>query len=106
MVKLAMITINNLYAREPLKEEFPDNWFYTTGEGASHGFIHPTPWDSTETEGEMSSIIFAYGLNRDILPRVSIPLIIHHACGLADWVRELKIFVLITFTTIPELSRG
>jgi len=36
-----------------LKEEFPDNWFYTTGDGASHGFIHPTPWDSTETEREM-----------------------------------------------------
>jgi hypothetical protein len=73
-----------------LKEEFPDTWFYTTSEGASHGFIHPTPWDSTETEREMSSIIFAYGLNRDILPRHSIPLIIHHACGLADWVRELE----------------
>jgi hypothetical protein len=73
-----------------LKEEFPDNWFYATGDGASHGFIHPTPWDSTETVREMSSIIFAYGLNRDILPRHSIPLIIHHASGLADWVRELE----------------
>jgi hypothetical protein len=73
-----------------LKEEFPDNWFYATGDGASHGFIHPTPWDSTETEREMNSIIFAYGLYRDILPRHSIPLIIHHACGLADWVRELE----------------
>ena len=73
-----------------LKEEFPDNWFYATGDGASHGFIHPTPWDSAETERETSSIILAYGLNRDILPRRSIPLIIHHACGLADWVRELE----------------
>jgi hypothetical protein len=73
-----------------LKEESPDNWFYATGDGASHGFIHPTPWDSTETVREMSSIIFAYGLNRDILPRHSIPLIIHHACGLADWIRELE----------------
>jgi hypothetical protein len=73
-----------------LKEEFPDSWFYATGDGASHGFIHPTPWDSTETVREMSSIILAYGLNRDILPRHSIPLIIHHASGLADWVRELE----------------
>jgi len=73
-----------------LKEEFPDNWFYATGDGASHGFIHPTPWDSTETVREMSSIILAYGLNRDILPMHSIPLIIHHASGLADWVRELE----------------
>jgi len=73
-----------------LKEEFPDTWFHATGDGASHGFIHPTPWDSTETNREMSSVILAYGLNRDILPRLSIPLIIHHACGLADWVRELE----------------
>jgi hypothetical protein len=73
-----------------LKEEFPDNWFYATGDGASHGFMHPTPWDSTETERETGSVIFACGLNRDILPRLSIPLIIHHACGLADWIRELE----------------
>ena len=73
-----------------LQEEFPDTWFYATGDGASHGFIHPTPWDSAETVREMSSVILAYGLNRDILPRRSIPLIIHHASGLADWVRELE----------------
>jgi hypothetical protein len=74
-----------------LKEEFQDNWFYTTGDGASHGFIHPTPWDSTETKREMTGIIFAYGLNWDILPKLSTPLIIHHACGLADWARELEV---------------
>jgi hypothetical protein len=73
-----------------LKEEFPDTWAYGSGDGASHGFIHPTPWDSAETEREISSIISAYGLYRDILPRHSIPLIIHHACGLADWIRELE----------------
>ena len=73
-----------------LKEEFPDTWFYTTSDGASHGFIHPTPWDSTKTKLEMTSVIFAYGINQDILPRHSTPLIIHHACGLADWIRELE----------------
>ena len=73
-----------------LKEEFLENWFYTTADGASHGFIHPTPWDSIETEREINTIIFAYGLNRDILPKLSTPLIIHHACGLGDWVRELE----------------
>jgi hypothetical protein len=73
-----------------LKEEFPDTWFYATGDGASHGFIHPTPWDSTKTNREMSSVILAYGLNWDILPKHSIPLIIHHASGLADWIRELE----------------
>ena len=79
-----------------LKEEFPDNWFYATSDGASHGFIHPTPWDTTETEREMSSIIFAYSLNRDILPKDSTPLIIHHACGLADWARELEMREVLT----------
>jgi hypothetical protein len=73
-----------------LKEEFPENWFYSTADGASHGFIHPTPWDSPETEREMNSVIFAYGLNRDILPPMSTPLIIHHACSLGDWARELE----------------
>jgi hypothetical protein len=38
----------------------------------------------------MNSVIFAYGLGRDILPLKSVPLIIHHACGLGDWVRELE----------------
>jgi hypothetical protein len=84
------INLSAVKLMRQLKEEFPNNWFYSTGDGASHGFIHPTPWDSTETEREMSSIIFTYGLNRDILPRHSIPLIIHHACGLADWIRELE----------------
>lgn len=32
-----------------LKEEFPRNWAYSRDDGAIHGFIHPTPWDSDET---------------------------------------------------------
>jgi hypothetical protein len=87
------LTDTNISAIElmrELKEEFPQNWFYTTGDGASHGFIHPTPWDSTETKREMNTIISVYGLNRDILPGQSTPLIIHHACGLGDWARELE----------------
>jgi len=74
-----------------LKEEFPENWFYATEDGANHGLIHPTPWDSLETEREMNTVINLYGLNRDILPRASVPLIIHHACGLGDWARELEL---------------
>ena len=73
-----------------LKEEFSENWFYTTEDGASHGFIYPTPWDSIKTKGEINTIINVYGLNRDILPKASIPLIIHHACGLGNWVRKLE----------------
>ena len=86
-----------------LKEEFPENWFYTTGDGASHGFIHPTPWDSMETEREMNAIIFAYGLNRDILPKLSTPLIIHHACGLGDWARELEMRENITLNRAASI---
>jgi len=73
-----------------LKEEFAENWFYTPDDGAGHGFIHPTVWDSMETKREMNAVIFAYSLNRDILPNQSTPLIIHHASALGEWVRELE----------------
>jgi hypothetical protein len=84
------INLSAIQLMRQLKEQFPENWFYTTADGASHGFIHPTAWDSTETEREINTIISVYGLNRDILPKQSTPLIIHHACGLGDWVRELE----------------
>lgn len=87
------LTDTNISAIElmrQLKEEFPQHWFYTTDEGASHGLIHPTPWDSAETRRETNTIISVYGLKRDILPGKSTPLIIHHACGLGDWARELE----------------
>jgi hypothetical protein len=35
--------------------------------------------------------IAIYGLDSDILPSTSVPLIIHHACWLADWVREIEV---------------
>jgi hypothetical protein len=73
-----------------LKEEYPETWFYTRDEGAGHGFIHPTVWDTMETMRETDFTIFAYGLNRDILPQQSTPLIIHHASALGDWARELE----------------
>ena len=31
-----------------------------------------------------------YGLEFDILPQHSTPLIIHHACALADWIRDVE----------------
>ena len=73
-----------------LKEEFPQTLGYTTGEGAIHGFIHPTPWDSTATEASIRKTISLYGLQNDILPPHSTPLIIHHASALADWIREIE----------------
>ena len=74
-----------------LKEEYPDNFYYSPSDGAIHGFIHPTPWDTSDTKREMYRNISIYGLDRDILPSTSVPLIIHHACWLADWIRELEL---------------
>jgi len=73
-----------------LKEEFPDVWGYSRAEGANHGFIHPTPWDSAETAANIQSVISRYDLAPDILPDHSTPLIIHHASGLADWIRAIE----------------
>ena len=73
-----------------LKEQFPEQWGYSKVEGAIHGFIHPTPWDTTETMAVTQKNIAIYGLDRDILPPHSTPLIIHHASTLADWIREIE----------------
>ena len=73
-----------------MKEEFPDHWGYSREEGAVHGFIHPTPWDSRETEYNNQKNIGLYSLNFDILPKHSVPLIIHHASALGDWIREIE----------------
>jgi hypothetical protein len=73
-----------------LKEEFPGEWGYSRSDGAIHGFIHPTPWDTEETWANTQKIIEHYHLPSDILPDHSIPLIIHHASGLGDWIREVE----------------
>jgi len=73
-----------------LKGEYPHNFLHSPPDGAIHGFIHPTPWDTSETKREMYRNIAIYGLDGDILPSTSVPLIIHHACWLADWARELE----------------
>ena len=73
-----------------LKKEFPEEWGYSGGDGAIHGFIHPTPWDTEETWDNINRRIDRYALAADILPDKSIPLIIHHASGLGDWIREVE----------------
>ena len=73
-----------------LKEEFPDGWGYSRVDGAIHGLIHPTPWDTDETWMNIQSLMDRNGLPLDILPDHSIPLIIHHASGLGDWIREVE----------------
>ncbi len=72
------------------KDEFPDVWGYTRADGANHGFIHPTPWDSEATSQNIQAVIDRYDLAPDILPNHSTPLIIHHASGLADWIRKVE----------------
>ncbi len=73
-----------------LKEEYPHQMGYSSKEGAIHGFIHPTPWDTKETAARIQQTISIYGLPNDILPPHSTPLIIHHASGLGDWIREIE----------------
>jgi hypothetical protein len=80
-----------------MKNEFPDHWGYSRQEGAVHGFIHPTPWDTRETEAENQKNIGLYGLNFDILPEHSVPLIIHHASALGDWIREIETLEAVHF---------
>ena len=73
-----------------LKEEFPHQLGYASREGAIHGFIHPTPWDTGKTAANIQKNIYIYGLQNDILPPHSTPLIIHHASGLGHWIREIE----------------
>jgi hypothetical protein len=73
-----------------LKAEFGDTFGYSSREGAKHGFIHPTAWDTEETAAENQKTISLYGLQNDILPPHSTPLVIHHASALGDWIREIE----------------
>jgi hypothetical protein len=73
-----------------LKDEFPDVWSYAREDGAVHGFIHPTPWDTPMRTANTQKNIHLYGLQKDILPSHSVPLIIHHASALGDWIREIE----------------
>ena len=73
-----------------LKGRFGNTLLYRTDEGANHGFIHPTPWDDAETMWENNRNIAMYRLFDDILPRHSVPLIIHHSSYLGDWIRGIE----------------
>lgn len=86
----AEINIRAVELMRRLKEEFPEEFLYRRDEGACHGFIHPTPWDCAETLAQANALIFSYGLFEDILPEQSVPLIIHHASALGEWIRHLE----------------
>ncbi len=80
-----------------LKERFGNTLRYRSDEGANHGFIHPTPWDDSETISENNRNIAMYRLFDDILPPHSVPLIIHHASYLGDWIREIESRLEVAF---------
>jgi hypothetical protein len=79
-----------IHLMRKLKEDFPREFGYARSDGANHGFIHPTPWDTEEIWANTQNIIDRYNLPEDILPDHSTPLIIHHASGLGDWIREVE----------------
>jgi hypothetical protein len=80
-----------------LKARFGDCLLYRSDEGANHGFIHPTPWDDNETISENNMNILMYRLFDDILPVHSVPLIIHHASYLGDWIRKIESEMHVVF---------
>jgi hypothetical protein len=79
-----------LHILRKMKDRFGNTILYRRDEGAIHGFIHPTPWDDFETMPEMNQNIAIYQFFQDILPEHSIPLIIHHASYLGDWIRNIE----------------
>lgn len=89
-----------IQAVRQLKQKYPAHLGYLKEEGANHGFIHPTPWDTPDISREINKTISMYQLSLDILPRHSTPLIIHHASGLADWIRQIELKEKITFPRI------
>jgi hypothetical protein len=34
--------------------------------------------------------VYSNDLPADILPRTSVPLIVHHGCGLGEWIRTIE----------------
>ena len=92
--------LDAIKAIRQLKSRYPANLGYLKQEGANHGFIHPTPWDNPQISHEINKTISMYQLSHDILPHHSTPLIIHHASGLADWIRQIELKENIQFQRV------
>jgi hypothetical protein len=92
------INLQAVQAIRQLKQRYPRHFGYTRFEGANHGFIHPTPWDDEQIMAQTEETIEKYHLSHDILPNHSTPLIIHHASGLAGWIREIEILENTAFS--------
>ena len=94
------VNLDAVRAIRELKPKFPAHFGYLKEEGANHGFIHPTPWDHPEIACEINKTIVIYRLSQDILPHHSTPLIIHHASGLGEWIRQIELRENIEFERI------
>ena len=81
-----------------MKTAFPEVLGYLRNEGGNHGFIHPTPWDSIETETDQGRVIEKHRLAGDVLPDHSTPLIIQHASSLGAWIRTIETREGLRFT--------
>ncbi|MBT4200516.1 MAG: hypothetical protein HOA72_19025 [Desulfobacula sp.] len=92
--------LDAIKAIRKLKSRYPAHLGYLKEEGANNGFIHPTPWDNKQISHGINKVISMYQLSHDILPRHSTPLIIHHASGLADWIREIEVEENIQFQRV------
>ena len=79
-----------IHLMRDLRHKFGPEFGYSRKDGAIHGFIHPTPWDTDDISAGIQKTIDQHALPSDILPDHSIPLIIHHASGLGDWIREIE----------------
>lgn len=86
-----------------MKNAYPRELGYRRSEGGNHGFIHPTPWDTPETEAALGRVIETHGLAADILPNHSTPLIIQHASGLGDWIRAIETRERVRFARIGAI---
>ena len=82
-----------------LKHEFPEVWGYSRSRRgdpwlySSHAMGYCGNRRSTEPKNHSAPTTFPV----DILPAHSIPLIIHHASSLGDWIREIEQREGITF---------
>jgi hypothetical protein len=92
--------LDAIRAIRSLKPKYPAHFGYLKEEGANHGFIHPTPWDNPTVSYEINKTISMYQLSLDILPNHSTPLIIHHASGLADWIRQIELKENVEFVRV------
>ena len=92
--------LDAIQAIRQLKTKYPAHLGYLKEEGANHGFIHPTPWDTPSISRKINKTISMYRLSLDILPNHSTPLIIHHASGLADWIRQIELKENIEFQRV------